>query len=333
MKADEKITLLVKEDQTEVENLSNEIFKWISIAFLILQNSSTVVCLRLSRIHEGCSSYVPSAVVLTSELLKLMVCLLISLYKFGYGTPKQIFREISLLFVPALCFSIQDILQFIVADRLEAILQQMFSQLKIITTAFFAIFILKRHLTALQWFSLLLLMFGIVLANASQNFDGQVVHFVHSESELFGIVLSILISCLSGFSTVYLEKYIKKENHDFHIQNVQLSILMIPMQIIAIFIQENALVSIQKNGFFYGFCKDTVILTCLLSFGGIITGSVIKFANNDWKNMSNAFSIVLSSVLCHYLFKFEFNLAFMSGTLMILVAIITYNNKKKCHAI
>jgi len=99
------------------------LLKYSSLGFLIVQNASHVLLLRYSRIIEGdCKEYVTSVAVLCAEVLKLVFCTLVV---FGIeGGPVSLFRRLKTdiwdrkldtlkVAVPALCFTIQNNLQFV----------------------------------------------------------------------------------------------------------------------------------------------------------------------------------------------------------------------------
>ena len=57
--------------------------------------------------------------------------------------------------MPALCYTVQNNLQFIAASHLEAALLQLLYQTKTLSTAIFGVVILSKSLRCNQWLALL----------------------------------------------------------------------------------------------------------------------------------------------------------------------------------
>lgn len=69
--------------------------------------------------------------------------------------------------MPAFCYVIQNNLLFFALSKLDAATYQVTYQLKILTTAFFAVIILHRKLALLKWVSLILLTCGVALVQVN----------------------------------------------------------------------------------------------------------------------------------------------------------------------
>ena len=65
--------------------------------------------------------------------------------------------------LPALLYLIQNNLLYVAASHLDAATCQVAYQLKLLTTAFFSVTLLHRHISSRRWASLGLLFFGVVL--------------------------------------------------------------------------------------------------------------------------------------------------------------------------
>lgn len=317
---------LLKYDENAGEASKFEYYKWGSIVLLIIQNSSSTILLRYSRVVPGnCSTYIPSIMVLYSELLKFAACFMVSLYQknHSYIIQRCYTKNTLLLAVPAVCYSIQNNLLFVAASHLEATILQILVQIKVITTALFGIVILGRYITALQWSSLILLIIGVILAQQSQNKNYH-IHLSHHQS--IGVASSLIIAMLSGFSCVYMEKILKEDTTSLWIRNFQLCMFSIPIQCITVYMQDKDKIHTLGyfSGFYLGYCASTVCLLLLLSLGGVLTASVMRFANNDWKNLAAALSIILSSMVSIVWFDFHLNIMFVIGTLCILLSIYGY---------
>lgn len=194
---------------------TTNLLKYGSLGFLIVQNSSHVLLLRYSRIVPGeCSQYTVSVAVLFAELLKLVFCLLVLLFKEGGpGSCLSLLnadiwqRKLDTLkvSVPALCYTLQNNLQFVAASHLGAELLQLLYQTKTLSTAIFGVIILSKSLRCNQWCALSVLVVGVVLAQSSQKAGGGLA----KGNAMIGVVAALGVSVCSGFASVYLEKILK----------------------------------------------------------------------------------------------------------------------------
>lgn len=65
------------------------------------------------------------------------------------------------LAVPAILYVVQNNLQYVAASNLDVATFQVTYQMKILTTAFFSVFMLRKRLSKAKWFSLILLAVGV----------------------------------------------------------------------------------------------------------------------------------------------------------------------------
>lgn len=152
--------------------------KWISLVTLILQNSCLVLVMRYSRTIEG-DQYNPATAVVMSEFIKLVVCLIIHINNERKTKTVNLKTLIDDLFgpqsswlamtVPAILYFIQNNLQYVAVTLLDAATFQVTYQFKIITTALFSVWLLKRTLSLTKWVSLGLLTFGIAIVQLSDG--------------------------------------------------------------------------------------------------------------------------------------------------------------------
>jgi UDP-sugar transporter A1/2/3 len=135
--------------------------------------------------------YHASTAVFLNEVLKLAISLTLALYDIMVSpeasqstTILGIFEELaSAVFtrdswkmaIPALLYTMQNSLQYFAAGNLDAATFQVTSQLKILTTAVFSVFLLGRVLDVRKWLSLVLLMVGVAVASYPVGFSGETV--------------------------------------------------------------------------------------------------------------------------------------------------------------
>ena len=63
------------------------------------------------------------------------------------------------------------------------------------------------------------------------------------------------------------------------------------------------------------FCWSTWAVVCMFAFGGLLVAVVIRFADNNLKNLAMALAIILSCLVSVPLFDFKPNGAFAGGGL------------------
>ena len=317
----EKTKLLDESDTTQPRR--TRLAKWGSLALLILQNSSHVVLLRLSRIGY-CAQYTTSVVVLFAELLKAACCAFTLLYLHGSSVREEfalVLRADTLkVAVPALCYTVQNNLQFVAASHLGPELLQLIYQTKTLATAIFGVIILSKTLRCNQWFALCVLVIGVVLAQCSQRKDLTWRSFA-SDSAV-GVLAAFGVSVCSGFASVYFEKILKGDETSLWTRNLQLCAFSIPLQCAAIVQRDWTIV--RERGVLHGFCPLTWVVVCMFAFGGLLVAVVIRFADNNLKNLAMALAILTSCLVSVPLFGFAPNLLFACGALGVLMSIFIF---------
>lgn len=153
--------------------------------------------------------------MLFAELLKLFFCTLTILYLESgpLGMYERLKEDIwdrksdtLKVAVPALCYTVQNNLQFVAASHLGAALLQLLYQTKTLSTAIFGVVILSKSLRCNQWLALMVLVAGVVTAQWSpQGGSGELA----KGDVMTGVLAALGVSICSGFASVYLEKILK----------------------------------------------------------------------------------------------------------------------------
>jgi UDP-sugar transporter A1/2/3 len=141
------------------------------LAVLIIQNASTVLLLRYVRTVPGDMFFSTTAIV-CQEVIK-MVASVGLLYSESFSLAElkstintQILRngmDSIKTGIPALLFTIQNNLIYLAISNLDAAVFQVTFQIKILTTAFFTVALLKRSLKFTQWVALIILTTGVAI--------------------------------------------------------------------------------------------------------------------------------------------------------------------------
>lgn len=82
-----------------------------------------------------------------------------------------------------------------------------------LTTAFFAVVVLKRKLKRWQWIALGLLAAGIAMVQlSSSNKEATPTSTTRSESKVIGFCAALAACFISGFAGIYFEKVLKESD-------------------------------------------------------------------------------------------------------------------------
>jgi UDP-sugar transporter A1/2/3 len=138
-------------------------FKYVILLLLVFQNCAHILILKKSRIPQNDDEtiYIASTSVLMTEIGKLLISLMVLLYKKGGGSFLVSIKEDIVdrkkeslkLLLPALLYSVQNNLLIISITNLDPAIFQTTYQLKVATTAFFASRMLNKRLSTIQWWS------------------------------------------------------------------------------------------------------------------------------------------------------------------------------------
>lgn len=312
--------------------------KRAALITLVVQNSLLILTMRYSRVVGGKVLYLTSTAVLLNELIKLAFCFAVSAREIGVRqTAIEVFGEDSWkMAVPAALYTMQNSMQYVAASNLEAATFQVTYQLKILTTAFFAVVILHKRLRGLQWGALFLLAGGVALVQLPDDIWTKGVSFKaapKSREELnssFTGIVAVTIACLlSGLAGIYFEKVLKDSRKvSLWVRNVQLSFFSVwPALIFGVLLKD--MDKIRQYGFFVGYNPVVVTVILLQAFGGIIVALVVKYADNIAKNFATSMSIIISAVASVYVFGTSIHMNFVLGAFTVIGATFLYSSAEK----
>lgn len=323
--------------------------KYVSLVVLVVQNSALVLTMRYSRILPG-PQYLSSTAVVMSEILKCSICLMVHLREQytkprdpslpllatdGLGpTPHYSFSQLMSdifsvksgfpkLLVPAVLYTLQNNLQFVAASNLDAATFQVTYQCKILTTALFAVLLLRQSLSGLKWLSLLLLTIGVAFVQIPSSTSTN----AHQGSYALGI-LAVAIACIcSGFAGVYFEKMLKTSSSStstsLWVRNIQLSVGCLAIALTGTLMWDGR--AIAQRGFFQGYRPITILTICIQAAGGLIVALVIKYADNILKGFATSLSIILSTTVSVFVFDFVITIYFLIGAALVFTATYMYS--------
>ncbi|XP_064555267.1 UDP-N-acetylglucosamine transporter [Drosophila montana] len=328
-------------------HVNTNTLKYISLLTLTLQNAILGLSMRYARTRPG-DIFLSSTAVLMAEFVKLITCLVLvfneegkdaqrfvrSLHKTIIANPVDTLK----VCVPSLVYIVQNNLLYVSASHLDAATYQVTYQLKILTTAMFAVVILRRRLFNTQWGALVLLVLGIVLVQLAQTDGGgsggagddaasSAPTATHSslapaQNRMLGLWSALGACFLSGFAGIYFEKILKGAEISVWMRNVQLSLLSIPFGLLTCFINDAS--RIYNYGFFHGYDLFVWYLVLLQAGGGLIVAVVVKYADNILKGFATSLAIIISCIASIYIFNFNLTLQFSAGAMLVIASIFLY---------
>uniref|UniRef100_T1ISX9 Uncharacterized protein n=1 Tax=Strigamia maritima TaxID=126957 RepID=T1ISX9_STRMM len=168
-------------------------------------NTAGYVLLVKHTLRESERKYYSTTVVLSTEVLKLVIALLMVLRENLWSlrlTLENVYRYKSgwSLGIPALIYAVQNNFLFIGLSNLDAASFQVTNQLKIITTAVFMVVLLKKRFSIAQWIALMLLFVGVVLVQMDSEFYAAAEVESQSKNYWLGLSVVLLTTVTSGFA-------------------------------------------------------------------------------------------------------------------------------------
>ena len=309
--------------------------KYASLVTLTVQNAALSLTMRKARTQED--KFLASTAVIISEVIKILTCLgVIALDEGSFDSlclsikthildkPKETLK----VAVPSIVYYIQNNLIYVGATHLDAATGQVTYQLKILTTALFSVFLLKKELYSHQWIALLILFIGVALVQLVQltKSNHGSGHSLEGQSPFVGF-MAVLTACfLSGFAGVYFEKILKGSHEvSLWIRNLQLAAFAIPFGLVQTFITDGE--ELSSKGFFHGYSLLTWVVVLLQAQGGLLVAVVVKYADNILKGFATSLSIILSSIASVYLFEFDLSIQFITGAGLVISSIFLYGRQ------
>ena len=198
-------------------------------------------------------------------------------------------------------------------------------QLKILTTAVFAVTLLRRPLRSLQWLALVVLLAGVALVQLAsvEPAPAAAASAAPAQSRLLGFCAALSACVLSGFAGIYFEKILKGSEVSVWIRNVQLSSLSLPLALATALLTDGA--QIADRGLLFGFDLWVWFVILQNAMGGLLVAVVVKYADNILKGFATSLAIIISCVASIYLFEFQLTVQFSVGTALVLLAVFLYS--------
>ena len=336
--------------------------KAISLAVLMVQNSALTLAMRYSRTRKTAHRYHPSEAVVMSEVVKLIISLalaamaqeprpmagrgLLARVADRYvGAARDAYAEPGsyVLLVPAALYAVQNNLQYVAASNLEPAVFQVLYQMKVLTTAFFSVVLLKRELKPAQWSAIALLAAGLATvgsATTGPSAPKPGVNFAVGFAAVFAAC------CSSGFSSVYFERVVKQRSRPLPrapprgrsardapppakkplsvwARNAQMATFSSTIATCGALLKDGD--AIRARGALAGFSPIVWCTVVLQAGGGLCTAAVIAYADNLLKGFATGGSMVISVLASHLFLDFHVSPTFVAGAAAVLGSIHLYS--------
>ena len=195
---------------------------------LAVQNACQMLAMRYSRM-PGQPAYLTSTAVVSAEVVKIVLSVTILVAQMGPPALGLVWRTVFVNWqdtlnvgLPALLYLVQNNLLYVATTHLDAATCQVAYQLKLLTTAFFTVTLLGRHISGRRWASLGLLFAGVVLVQSPSASAGSSAA-LGSQRPLLGLVAVAAACMLSGLAGVWLERIVKRTSEiPIWLRNIQL---------------------------------------------------------------------------------------------------------------
>eukprot|EP00241_Pyramimonas_parkeae_P006827 CAMPEP_0114248404 /NCGR_PEP_ID=MMETSP0058-20121206/13557_1 /TAXON_ID=36894 /ORGANISM="Pyramimonas parkeae, CCMP726" /LENGTH=330 /DNA_ID=CAMNT_0001361813 /DNA_START=148 /DNA_END=1140 /DNA_ORIENTATION=- len=255
-----------------------------------------------------------STVPLLSELAKLLVSSILLYRQFQkdpHGTNVTLeWKSARLYPIPSLIYLVHNNVQFLTLKYVDPSTYQILGNLKIVTTGILFRMFLKRKLTKLQWWALVLLMVGATVSQVSgcgnKTFS----------APMEGYALGLLSASLSAMAGVYTEYIMKANDDSLYWQNVQLYSFGVLFNACALTVDDI------NNNFSNGFWPHTmfngytIVVWCVvinLAFTGLLVSWIMKFADTIVKVYSTSMAMLVTMLISAWLFGMQPNMQLILG--------------------
>lgn len=307
----------------------------IVLVLLTVQNAGAVLLMRYTRSIPGETEFITQTAVIMQEAMKGLVCVLLLLQSEGsvksaWAQPSEALKTA----VPALLYLGQNNLQYVAVGLLDAATYTVAYQTKTIWSGIFSVFLIGRALTVNKWVGLAMLSLGVGVVqlsgvakakeqDAAEGDDSEVAR------RATGFIVILSAAALSSMAGVYFEKILKGARSSLWTRNLQLAFYSVLTALVPLYMS-GQLKQVQERGFFYGYTPMTWACILMNAGGGLLVGTVIKYADAVTKDVAIGASIVLSSFTSVQLFGFEISESFVVGVSLVIYSVFLYGGRATC---
>jgi UDP-sugar transporter A1/2/3 len=227
---------------------------------------------------------------------------------------------------------IQNNFQYLAIGLLDPATYSCTYQTKIVWSAILSVLLLGRVLQPYKWAAIGSLTLGVCIVQIAGMSNAPLKSVQHKSMDenlgippqIIGLALILFAAFASGCAGVYFEKILKGHKSSVWARNLQLATWSVVTGMITLCASPGSYASVQKEGFFHGYTTITWIVITMNAFGGLLVGTVIKYANNILKDFAIGCSIVVSSICSVFLFNFQVTFQFLVGMSLVIFAVLLW---------
>ena len=235
-----------------------------------------------------------------------------------YFTPSV--RLILEMMIPAALYTVSNILSYTAIGLLGSTGYQIFSNAKIIVTALIFRIIVQTPFTVIQWISLFLLLFALLIAKNS-NYD---FAFKTNDRLVVGFSMVLVLSFASSFAGVYSEVKLKKTNKHPMLQNGILYIWCCIFALLQFYVEHLS----YETATFFIFENFSVAVWGAIATSAIygqIVALIFYYCDNMVKVFANSLTVIVSLIVDHVYFEKDLSIdVCVSGCIVCICTIIYY---------
>ena len=196
---------------------SSSVIGYVALGLLVAQNTTVVLLTKATKL-PGQERYSSVAVVMLTELMKLIICCIVVSFE-GAGLyadlRDKVFSDrlkLLQLAVPSLLYTVQNNLLYVAIGNLTPAVFQVTYQLKLILSAGLTVVVFDRKLLRRQWGAIGLLFGGIALCNKPSPGGGSEAGEEDADQPVLGVLAAVGASAISAMAGVYMEKVLKNKD-------------------------------------------------------------------------------------------------------------------------
>ena len=331
----------------------------IGILFVCLNSVLPLLIAKSKNENEDYYKYTPVTVTFLSEALKFTISLSLAanVYRKDPSACNFKLKTFWHYGVPGVFYFIDNNVRYFVLLHFNPAMANLMGHFTIITTALLFRYMLKRYISNVQWASLIILLCGILMTQATvfdsesskhssvagpnTGGDTEEAESEYAEQlipEQKGIHFSlghllILVQCLcASVASCYNEKIMKLKFADsIHLQNVQLYFFGMLFNFLALFMHGNW-ERITTYGFFNGYDWVTILIILDAAMLGLSVSVILKFVDNMFHVFASSVAVITVSLLSIWLLDFKPPILFWLGCVIVCCSIFIYNADNANHA-
>mmetsp|Transcript_20171 Transcript_20171/g.38390 ORF Transcript_20171/g.38390 Transcript_20171/m.38390 type:complete len:359 (+) Transcript_20171:234-1310(+) len=197
--------------------------------------------------------------------------------------------------VPSLIYLVINNISFAALEYMTPSTWQILNNLKILTAGIASRIFLNRKLTELQWLGLVFLLLGVTTSQISAGAGGTVLI-----TPLIGYLMVLCGAVLAAMAAVYTEFILKSNEDSLDWQQMQLYMCGSLLNIISLTVQD------YRNGYdrgawpmvlFQGYNMAALACVLNMSFAGVLTSWVFKFADTIMKVFASSMAMLLTTIV------------------------------------